>query len=46
VGFNILNPKERFVSYKVFLIVLEVMYIGFSGDDRIYVGCLRKDAYT
>jgi hypothetical protein len=47
VGFSRAKPQERVESYKVFHTVLEVMYMGFSGDRCIYTWVfLRKGMYT
>jgi hypothetical protein len=42
VGFNRAKPHERVAPYVVFHIVLEVMYVGHSGDRCIYVGFLKE----
>jgi hypothetical protein len=47
VGFSRAKPQERVESYKVFRIVLEVMYMQVSVETGTYTWvCLRKGAYT
>jgi hypothetical protein len=42
VGFKILKPRERVAPYRVFFAILEVVYIGFTGDNNMYVGFIKE----
>jgi hypothetical protein len=42
VGFNRAKPQESVELYRVFHIVLEVMYVGLSGDRHIYASLIKE----
>jgi hypothetical protein len=37
-----MKPQGRVAPYGVFGIVLEVVYVGFNGDMRIYTGLFKE----
>jgi hypothetical protein len=42
VDFNRVKPWERVESCIFFHIVLEVMYVGVSGEKSVYMGLLKE----
>jgi hypothetical protein len=42
VGFNKVKPHERVEPYGIFRIVLDVVYVGISGDKLVYAVLLKE----